>query len=325
VSQIEAYLKTKNMKLIRMVLLYPLALLLMNEISLFCGGILATTHLTWPLWPAWAFLLYRFLYPISKEHPNEIFEYWVLNFYSFGGTTLILAKAYFSPFSILGSAIHGCFFMYPFLFPLILLLGLLGNKNTDSRDNISITTVRYWDKTLRGLRLGGVLIYCMIFLGGCFFTLLGSGLNSFFGWKYFLMQDPKCYAEVADGFNVMMVQAQDQKRELTLHGDDKSLPSVLRGMHATKVVINRDHAYVMIGVGRTGLAIGWQQETYLKGMPWQLGVVSDGEPGVAYTRSSQFSDRFDPKKVDGVILFAFVAIWGWLMFSIRKSFTTRIK
>lgn len=127
--------KPKNWKLITAILAYPAIFLIVHLISVGFFEINIFHYVTWIFWPTWLFALYRYQKSIPKGESQESSEFRRLNLYCVVGVIAIFGRALTIPFSNFEQLIYISFQACPFVFPLIMLLGIPSKSGLRKNSN----------------------------------------------------------------------------------------------------------------------------------------------------------------------------------------------
>jgi hypothetical protein len=222
-------------------------------------------YVVWPLWPALAFALYRFVWPLPSGGGKGRLEFWKLTFYCLLGVVVVLGRALTYPFSNFEGMVYVSYWIYPLLFPLVMWLG---------------------QSTWNAFRIIVFSVYIIFFVLSTLFVGVNYYLNR--GYYDFLSRDQKYYVKVARACDELLSQIKPPSNVLELQGDDKLVPPILRELHPRKVFANsfsddrKNYVGIEIGVSRSGFRMSWGQSDRGNGL-WELSVNGDSGGAVAYS------------------------------------------
>ena len=150
-------------------------------------------------------------------------------------------------------------------------------------------------KTVQNLRLrrGAIVLFLLCGTMIALFKII-AWPSGYFG---FLKHNKQYYGEIAKACASLLSNTNCASSEWTIKGNDASLPTALRRLHATTIQaanhvrIGTNYlsgVSIIFGEGRPNFTVSWEQNDYGNGYrPWELTVNGDGGPyTVVYSTAS---------------------------------------
>ena len=117
-------------------------------------------------------------------------------------------------------------------------------------------------------------------------------------YRNFTSQNQSYYAQVGESCSHLLAQlppsSTNKAKEWKIKGDDPTLPTILRNLHATRIRViagfmDGTNSYaggvsIAFGVSRAGWAIVWERNDYGNGnTPWELYVSDEGGQKIVFS------------------------------------------
>jgi len=142
----------------------------------------------------------------------------------------------------------------------------------------------------------------IVFLFACFMGILWGLCGCSPTYSSFMNRDEKYFSELSRACDALLALSKKNQlsnawvrketpysMEWIVAGNEKSLPMIVKELHANNVGINFNRKsenyrlWIMVGATRPGFGVSWSQNDYGNGNnPWELSVDADGLRKVVY-------------------------------------------
>jgi|SRR5688572_30701050 len=121
-------------------------------------------------------------------------------------------------------------------------------------------------------------IFVILGLGGCFCLLLPFRSS----YLRFMHKSERYYSELARACDsVLAAHPLGTNEFIRISGTDPSLPERIRDLQPSRVTISSNRVHLMVGVGRGGFGISWEQDETQPNV-WTINTFAESLQRVAY-------------------------------------------